>query len=79
MAAASGLVICTGEIFGGGIAPIIAGFVAQNFGIQYILHLAVGGLVVGLINSCFLRETAPLCVSRQRMHASALNVRHPLG
>ena len=59
MASASGLVICTGEIFGGGIAPIIAGGVAERFGIQYILPLAVGGLVVGFLNSCLLTETAP--------------------
>ena len=59
MAAAAGLVICTGEIFGGGIAPIIAGGVAERFGIQYILPLAVGGLVVGFFNSCLLKETAP--------------------
>ena len=59
MASASGLVICTGEIFGGGIAPIIAGGVAERFGIQYILPLAVGGLVVGFFNSCLLKETAP--------------------
>ncbi len=57
MASASGLVICTGEIFGGGIAPIIAGGVAERFGIQYILPLAVGGLVVGFLNSCLLAET----------------------
>ncbi len=59
MASASGLVICTGEIFGGGIAPILAGGVAERFGIQYILPLAVGGLVVGFLNSCMLTETAP--------------------
>ena len=59
MASASGLVICTGEIFGGGIAPVIAGGVAERFGIQYILPLAVGGLVVGFFNSCLLKETAP--------------------
>ena len=62
MASASGLVICTGEVFGGGIAPIIAGFVAERFGIQYILPLAVGGLVVGFFNSCLLTETAPRLV-----------------
>ena len=67
MASASGLVICTGEIFGGGIAPILAGGVAERFGIQYILPLAVGGLVVGFLNSCFLTETAP----RRRAGAGA--------
>ena len=69
MASASGLVICTGEIFGGGIAPIAAGFVAQRFGIQTILPLAIGGLAVGFINSCFLRETAPLPLRRRASRA----------
>lgn len=59
MAAASGLVICTGEWFGGGIAPIITGFVIQAYGIQHVLYLGVAALVAGFINSCFLIETAP--------------------
>jgi MFS family permease len=65
MAAASGLVICTGEVFGGGVAPVIAGFVAENFGIQFVLPLAIGALCVGFINSCFLRETAPRRVGKE--------------
>jgi fucose permease len=59
MASASGLVICVGEVFGGGIAPVIAGFVAQRFGIKEILPLAIGALIIGFLNSCMLRETAP--------------------
>ena len=62
MTSASGLGIFTGEIFGGGIAPIVAGGVAEDFGIQYILPLAVGGLITGFLNCCFLRETAPRLV-----------------
>ncbi len=59
MATASGAVICVGEIFGGGIAPVIAGYVAAHFGIQYILYLAIGAMVVGFVISLCLRETAP--------------------
>jgi predicted MFS family arabinose efflux permease len=33
MATASGLVIAVGELFGGGLAPVIVGHVAQRFGI----------------------------------------------
>ncbi len=66
MATASGAVICVGEIFGGGIAPVIAGYVASNFGIQYILHLATGAMVVGFVTSLFLQETAPRRVSATR-------------
>jgi MFS family permease len=59
MATATGSVIGVGEIFGGGIAPIIAGTVAAMFGIQYILYLAAGAMVVGFVNSLLLQETAP--------------------
>jgi MFS family permease len=59
MSSAAGIVIGTGEIFGGGIAPVIAGYVAQHFGIQYILHLAAIALAVGLVVALSLKETAP--------------------
>lgn len=64
MTSASGLVIFTGEIFGGGIAPVIAGAVAENLGIQYIAHLGLLSLVAGFVNSCFLQETAPKRLAR---------------
>nr|WP_315244328.1 MFS transporter [uncultured Albidiferax sp.] len=59
MTTASGIVVGTGEIFGGGIAPVIAGYVAQHYGIQYILHLAAVALVLGCVVVLFLQETAP--------------------
>nr|WP_315188622.1 MFS transporter [uncultured Albidiferax sp.] len=59
MTTASGIVVGTGEIFGGGIAPVIAGYVAQHYGIQYILHLAVVAMVLGFVVVLFLQETAP--------------------
>jgi MFS family permease len=60
MSTATGLVVGIGEVFGGGIMPALAGFVAQGFGIQYILHLALGGLVVGVFVALLLEETAPV-------------------
>jgi predicted MFS family arabinose efflux permease len=59
VATAAGLVIGAGEIFGGGVAPHIAGGIAQNHGLQYTLYFALGGQLVGLLLSLFLRETAP--------------------
>lgn len=59
VASVAGLVIGAGEIFGGGIAPVIAGQIAQNTGIQNIFLFAIGGLVVGFIIALFLKETAP--------------------
>jgi predicted MFS family arabinose efflux permease len=64
IASAAGIVIGAGEIFGGGIAPSIAGSIAQNAGIQYTLYFALGGQVLGLLLSLFLRETAPRRASR---------------
>lgn len=55
----SGVVIAVGEIFGGGISPVIAGFMAHHYGIASIFQLAIGGLAVGLIACLFLRESAP--------------------
>src|SRR5580658_5487547 len=59
VASAAGLVIGAGEIFGGGVAPSIAGGIAQHHGLQYTLYFALGGQLVGLLLALFLRETAP--------------------
>ena len=59
VASAAGLVIGAGEIFGGGVAPSIAGSIAQHSGIQYTLYFALGGQIVGLVIALFLQETAP--------------------
>lgn len=48
-----------GEIFGGGVAPIIAGTVAQRYGIQSILWVAISGVALAIFVCAFPRETAP--------------------
>jgi fucose permease len=65
------MVVGAGEIFGGGVAPIIAGAVAQNYGIQNILWVAMSGVVLGIVVSVFLRETAPRKVGMAASHAVA--------
>jgi predicted MFS family arabinose efflux permease len=57
---ATGLVVGAGEVFGGGIAPSLAGYVAQHYGIQFTFYLALGGLTLGFAAALGLRETAPL-------------------
>jgi len=64
IASAAGIVIGAGEIFGGGVAPSIAGSIAQHAGIQYTLYFALGGQILGLVLSLFLRETAPRRAAR---------------
>jgi predicted MFS family arabinose efflux permease len=49
MATASGLVIAVGELFGGGLAPVIVGHVAQRFGIEHVLWLPIAVMVAGFL------------------------------
>jgi len=56
---AVGLVSGTGEFFGGGIGPIIAGYVAQHYGIEKVPVFSLVGLCLGIVVSLFIRETAP--------------------
>ncbi|PMS16839.1 MFS transporter [Trinickia dabaoshanensis] len=59
VASSVGFVSGTGEIFGGGLAPVIAGFIAQHFGLPATLEFALAGLAGGAVVALFLVETAP--------------------
>ncbi|HEU4652135.1 MAG TPA: MFS transporter [Croceibacterium sp.] len=59
VASVAGLVIGAGEIFGGGVAPSIAGQIAATKGIEHVFTFTIGSLVLGFIIALFLRETAP--------------------
>ena len=59
IASVAGLVIGVGEVFGGGVAPAVAGGIAQTYGLQYTLYFALAGQVIGFFIALFLRETAP--------------------
>lgn len=67
MASASGLVNSVGEIFGGGIAPIICGYIALHFGIEYMLPFGACSLALGFVIACFLKETAPRRVAKTQL------------
>ncbi|SAK80829.1 major facilitator transporter [Caballeronia temeraria] len=68
---AIGIVVGAGEIFGGGVAPALAGFVATKFGIQNILWLPICAVVLGIGVSLLLEETAP---ARVRAKARAVEL-----
>ena len=59
VASSVGFVSGTGEIFGGGLAPVIAGFIAQHFGLPATLDFALARLIGGAFISLLLVETAP--------------------
>ncbi|BAN26306.1 MFS transporter [Caballeronia insecticola] len=68
---AIGIVVGAGEIFGGGVAPALAGYVATNFGIQNIMWLPIFAVVLGIGVSLLLEETAP---ARMRRAAPAVDL-----
>jgi sugar phosphate permease len=59
VASAIGIVVGSGEIFGGGVAPSIAGYIAQNYGIENVMYVALAGVALGALVSLFITETAP--------------------
>jgi len=61
-----GVVVGCGEIFGGGIAPALGGYVAAHFGIQNILWLPMIAVVLGIFVSVLLKETAPAVLQRRQ-------------
>jgi MFS family permease len=67
IASTIGFVSGVGETFGGGVAPVIAGFIAQHFGLARTLDFALYSLVTGAVVAFFLVETAP----RKRLDRAA--------
>lgn len=59
VASTIGLISGIGEMFGGGVAPAIAGYSAQNFGLPHGFDFAPGGLALGAFVVLALVETAP--------------------
>jgi MFS family permease len=59
VAASIGLVVGVGEIFGGGLGPIMGSFVIPNYGFVGPLYVALFGMVLGFLASLLLKETAP--------------------
>jgi len=69
VASVAGLVIGAGEVFGGGIAPVIGGYLADNYGLQYTLYFALGGQLLGIVIALLLKETAPRRVGGASLHS----------
>ncbi len=59
VASVAGLVIGAGEVFGGGVAPAIAGRIAASSGIQHVFTFTISSLILGFVIALFLKETAP--------------------
>ena len=72
VAASIGLVVGVGEIFGGGLGPIMGSFVIPNYGFVGPLYVALFGMVLGFFASLLLKETAPRKVGTLAPQTAAL-------
>lgn len=73
VASSIGLVVGAGEIFGGGIAPVLSGIIAENYGIQNIFYLSLVGALIGMVISFFIKETAPRKVNTTVQQTQTVN------
>jgi MFS family permease len=64
VSSAIGVVVGSGEIFGGGVAPAIGGAIAQRYGIENIFWMPLVGVAIGALVSMGLSETAPRKLAR---------------
>jgi MFS family permease len=65
MATALGLIMGTGEIVGGFVAPSLAGVLSDSFGLGASMLVSSGAAVVVVLLSLLLVETAPAVLERR--------------
>lgn len=60
IATALGMIMGVGELAGGFVAPTVAGFAADRYGLSIVMWIAMAGALLPALLSLGLRETAPL-------------------
>lgn len=71
MATALGMIMGVGELVGGFVAPTVAGFAADRFGLSIVMWMSCGGALLAAVLALFLKETAP-AVLRRRLPATPI-------
>ncbi|MCE4052533.1 MFS transporter [Pseudomonas sp. Au-Pse12] len=71
MATALGMIMGIGELVGGFIAPTLAGFAADRFGLSIVMWMSCGGALLAAVLALFLKETAPAVLARQQRRQAA--------
>jgi MFS family permease len=69
MATALGMIMGVGELVGGFVAPTVAGFAADQFGLSIVMWISCGGALLAAGLSLLLKETAPGVLQRRSMQA----------
>ncbi|MGE8415994.1 MAG: MFS transporter [Pseudomonas sp.] len=66
MATALGLIMGIGELVGGFVAPTLAGFAADRFGLSIVMWMSCAGAVLAAALALLLKETAPAVLARRQ-------------
>jgi predicted MFS family arabinose efflux permease len=67
IASALGLIMGAGELLGGFVAPTVAGFAADKYGLQFAMWTSATGAIVACVLSCGLVETAPAVLRKRAL------------
>ncbi|MEX3670539.1 MFS transporter [Paraburkholderia phenoliruptrix] len=67
IASALGLIMGAGELIGGFVAPTVAGFAADKYGLQFAMWTSSAGAVLACLLSFGLVETAPAMLRKQAL------------
>jgi MFS family permease len=79
IATSLGLVMGLGELIGGVLTPVGAGWAADNYGLQAPVYIEAACALVATVLALFLRETAPAKLSRVRSRGLQLPPSEPRG
>jgi len=71
LATALGVIMGVGELAGGFLGPMVAGWASDQWGLRAAMFIAAGGAVLVMLLATGLRETAPAAVRRAAAEAVA--------
>ncbi|VWD21752.1 MFS transporter [Burkholderia contaminans] len=71
IASALGLIMGAGELIGGFVAPTVAGFAADKYGLQFAMWTSAAGAVLACVLSFGLVETAPAVLRKRALAGTA--------
>ncbi|WMN15239.1 MULTISPECIES: MFS transporter [Pseudomonas] len=80
MATALGLIMGIGELVGGFVAPTLAGFAADRFGLSIVMWMSCAGALLAAALALLLKETAPAVLARRQatnLHSPTLQGERP--
>lgn len=66
IATALGMIMGIGELIGGFVAPTLAGFAADHFGLPIVMWISCASALLAALLALFLKETAPSVLACQR-------------